>query len=431
VGLEVVLKIYLIAGEASGDNIGAKLMLALRLKHPDIEFYGVGGDKMQAVGMNLLFPAKELALMGFFEIVPHIPRLIKRINQTAEQICKLQPDAVITIDSPGFCFRVAKKVKDKMRALQDPRSSAPLAPSSGMTLQGGSSLAPSSGMTQKMRLIHYVAPTVWAYRPERAKKIAQIYDHLLVILPFEPEYFIKEGLATTFVGHPAIENLEILPKKIFRDKHNVPKDDLLICLAPGSRVQEIKKLLPIFLQAIRLVSERSQDPRSSAPLAPSSGMTSRSGVTVAIPTHDHLKELINSYNNEGLSIILVGEEDKQNLFSSADIALTKSGTITTELAFYKMPMVVAHKVNGFSYWLLKKMIKVKYATIINILAGKELIPELLQERCNSELIAKKMLDVINSEVLQKEVQINLAKLQVNGELPSNIAAKKILELISN
>ncbi len=371
-----MLKIYLIAGEASGDNIGAKLMLALRLQHPDIEFYGVGGDKMQAVGMNLLFPAKELALMGFFEIVPHIPRLIRRINQTAEQICKLQPDAVITIDSPDFCFRVVKKVKDKIVG----------------------------------KLIHYVAPTVWAYRPERAKKIAQIYDHLLVILPFEPEYFIKEGLESTFVGHPAIENLEILPKKIFRDKYNVPKGNLLLCLAPGSRVQEIKKLLPIFLQAVRLIDKK---------------------VTIVIPTHEHLKELVNSYNNEGLSIILVGEEDKQSLFSSADIALTKSGTITTELAFYKMPMVVAHKVNAFSYWLLKKMIKVKYATIINILAGKELIPELLQERCNSELIAKEMLDVINSELLQKEVQINLAKLQVNGELPSDIAAKKILDLISN
>ena len=170
-----MLKIYLIAGEASGDNIASKLMDALKKQYPDIEFYGVGGSKMQSKGINLLFPSQDLALMGFFEIRPHILKLFKRIKQTIEDICLLQPDALITIDSPGFCFRVAKAVKAKFKG----------------------------------KLIHYVAPTVWAYGLKRAKKIAKIYDYLLVILPFEPEYFIKEGLATTFVGHPAIEDLKI------------------------------------------------------------------------------------------------------------------------------------------------------------------------------------------------------------------------------
>ncbi len=307
-----MLKIYLIAGEASGDNIGSKLMEALKKQHPEIEFYGIGGDKMQACGMNLLFPSQDLALMGFFEIIPHIPKLLGKIKQAIEDICSLQPDAVITIDSPGFCFRVAKAVKARIKG----------------------------------KLIHYVAPTVWAYRPERAKKIAKIYDYLLVILPFEPEYFIKEGLATSFVGHPAIEDLQIFPKEAFHQQFNLDNNSLLLCLAPGSRKQEVQTLLPIFLDAAsklaKLIDKK---------------------IIIAIPAQEQLKSVITSYPSE-LPIILVDEKDKQKLFSSADLALTKSGTITTELAFYKMPMVVAHKVNRFSYWLLKKMIKVSYSRVI-------------------------------------------------------------------
>ena len=370
-----MLKIYLIAGEASGDNIAAKLMVALKSQNPDIEFYGIGGPKMQALGLNSLFPMQDLALMGFLEIIPHIPKLFSRIKQTIADICQLQPDALITIDSPGFCFRIAKAVKNKIVG----------------------------------KLIHYVAPTVWVYKPERAKKIAQIYDHLLVILPFEPEYFIKEGLATSFVGHPAIEDLRILPKTLFREKFNIPKENLLLCLAPGSRKQEIKTLLPIFLDAVNKLAN--------------------SNVTIAIPVQAHLKSLIQSYNDR---IILVDEMDKESLFSAADLALTKSGTITTELAFYQLPMIVAHRVNALSYWLLKKMIKVDYVTIINLLAQQEIIPELLQDRCNAELIAEYLEQAMNPHNQAKwrqAIKTNLAKLRFNEEIPSQLAAKKILTLI--
>ena len=369
------MKIYLIAGEASGDNIGSKLMRQLKLQHADIEFYGIGGEKMQAEGMNLLFPSSDLAVMGFFEILPHIFKFISKIKQTIKQIIQLQPDVVITIDSPGFSFRVAKAIKNKI-----------------------------SG-----KLIHYVAPTVWAYRPERAKKIAQIYDHLLVILPFEPEYFLKEGLPTSFVGHPAIEDLTILPKENFRNKFNIAKEDLLLCLTPGSRSQEIKTLLPIFLASVDILRNKLQQ-----------------NIIIAIPTA--LKDLVASYADE--NVIIIDEADKQSLFSSADLALTKSGTITTELAFYQIPMVIAHKVNRFSAWLLKKIIQVKFVTIVNLLANKELIPELLQERCNPEAIAEQLLLTFSAkEKWQQELTDNLAKLKVNEQLPSELAAKKILELI--
>ncbi len=376
-----MLKIYLIAGEASGDNIASKLMDALKKQYPDIEFYGVGGSKMQSKGINLLFPSQDLALMGFFEILPHIPKLFKRIKQTIEDICLLQPDALITIDSPGFCFRVAKAVKAKFKG----------------------------------KLIHYVAPTVWAYGLKRTKKIAKIYDYLLVILPFEPEYFIKEGLATTFVGHPAIEDLKIFPKEIFRKKFKLANDSLLLCLAPGSRKQEVQALLPVFLDAASRLSKLINQK-----------------IIIAIPAQEQLKQFIVSYSSE-LPIILVDEQDKQMLFSSADLALSKSGTITTELAFYKIPMVVAHKVNKFSYWLLKKMIKVAYVTIINLLAGKEIIPELLQDKCKAELIADELYRAItpgNKQEWTEEIENNLAKLQVDQEIPSDIAARMILRLLN-
>ena len=375
-----MLKIYLIAGETSGDNLGSKLMIALKKQYPNVEFYGIGGGKMQANGINLLFPTQDIALMGFAEILPHIFVLLRKIKQTIEHICKLQPDMVITIDSPGFSFRVAKAIKGKILG----------------------------------KLVHYVAPTVWAYRPERAKKIAQIYDHLLVILPFEPEYFLKEGLATSFIGHPAIEDLQIIPKEVFRSKYNIAEDNLLICLAPGSRVQEIKTLLPIFLSAIEILRKKINQP-----------------ITIALPTQEHLHTVINAYKNDS-PILLINEEDKQALFSSADLALTKSGTITTELAFYQLPMIIAHKVNWLSYWLLKRMIKVKYVTIINLLANKEVIPELLQDKCNAEMIAAELYRATiptDRQKLIEEIKSNLSKLQVNEEIPSQLAARKILSLI--
>lgn len=375
-----MLKIYLIAGEASGDNIGSKLMKALKSLDSQIEFFGIGGEKMQKEGMNLLFSANELAVMGFFEIIPHIFKFIKLLTLTEQNILEIKPDIVITIDSPGFSFRIAKKIRNKFSS----------------------------------KLVHYIAPTVWAYKPDRAKKIAQIYEHLLVILPFEPPYFEKEGLDTTFVGHPAIEDFSIDKAKRFRSKYNIIDQDLLICLAPGSRKQEINTLLPIFLEAIEIFKSKL-----------------KRKVFIAIPAKANLNKLIKSYLSVTSDVILVDEENKESLFSSSDIALTKSGTITTELAFYKIPMVVAHKVNPFSHWLLKKIIKVKYATIINIMADKELIPELLQEKCTPEMIANSLLDLTMPTSLktwQENIQIELDKLKPKGEIPSMLAAKTILSL---
>ena len=376
-----MLKIYLIAGEASGDNIGANLMRELKKKQGNVCFYGVGGKKMEAEGMTSLFPSRELSLMGFFEVLQYIPKVLYRVKQVISDIVSVNPDVVITIDSPGFCFRVAKSIKGKIKA----------------------------------KLIHYVAPTVWAYKPDRAKKIAKIFDHLLVILPFEPPYFIKEGLDTCFVGYPAIENLRVTPREKFRKKFGIKEEDLLLCLTPGSRSQEIKKLLPVFLEAFEDLKKKTDK-----------------NIILAILALDHLKVEIERGNKNKVPIILVDEKDKEELFSSADLALTKSGTITTELAFYKLPMVVAHKVNKLSYWLLKKMIKVKYVTIINILAEKGLITELLQDECEVKKISNKLFEYLSPEIREsaiREIQCNLHKLISSEGMPSELAAKKILSIL--
>ena len=376
-------KIYLITGEASGDNIAAKLMRELKKIDSKIEFYGIGGEKMQTIGMNLLFPASELSLMGFWEILPHIPKLWWKIRQTALDIKKIDPDLVITIDSPGFSFRVAKKLKNKIRA----------------------------------KLIHYVAPTVWAYKPSRAKKIAKIYDHLLTILPFEAEYFLKEGLQTSFVGFPALEDLPHSSKELFRLKHNIAKGELLLCIAPGSREQEVNLLLPIFINAAKLFIKHTQ-----------------LKVTIAIPCQINLRNLIIKLIPQDLSIILIDENDKLSLFASADLALTKSGTITTELAFYGVPMVVGYKVNILSYWLIKMMIKIPFVTIMNIIAGEEIIPEMLQDKCNAQALSAKLVNLNSIHTRKKQlndISDNLAKLQTKEKSPSKVAASKVFALISN
>lgn len=377
-----MVKIYLIAGEASGDNIGAKLMRAIRRINPDVEFYGIGGEKMVAEGIKLLFSTQELAVMGFLEVLPYIPKFLYLINKTVRDILKINPKIVVTIDSPGFCFRVADSVKAQFKG----------------------------------KLIHYVAPTVWAYKPERAAKIAKIYDQLLVILPFEPDYFIKEGLPTNFVGHPAIEDLE-QNKNNFRERHYIPENKLLLCLTPGSRKQEIKTLLPIFLEAIMLLRNKlKQD------------------IYIAIPCRENLRPIIEGYlKNYQLNVIIIDEANKQDLFSSCDLALSKSGTITTELAFYQMPIVVAHKVNPISFWFLKRMIKIKYASIINILADKELIPELLQDKCNPREIANALYKLTlkkNSSKCKKDIATELNKLRIKDKLASDLAAEEILSLIT-
>jgi lipid-A-disaccharide synthase len=376
-------KYFIIAGEASGDLLGAKLIHSLKKLNSQIEFKGIGGKHMASEGLNSLFSMHELSIMGFVEILPHIPNILSRIRQTVDYIQKWQPDVVITIDSPGFCLRVAKKLQNT-----------------------------------NIKLVHYVAPSVWAYKPKRAKVFASIYDHLLALLPFEPDYFTREGLASTFIGHPVVEeDFTSVEPATFRTKYNINHDQQIIAITPGSRKGEINRLLPIFLESIKIIKQQ---------------ISNIYPVIVATP---ELETIIRQMTSPADILIISDKEDKKACFKAAQMVIAKSGTNTLEIAMAGAPMITAYKVNPLSAILLKIMIKTPYVNIINILANHEIIPELLQENCTPEKIAESALNLINNQQLcTEQVKLNtlqLAKLGLGSKPnPSEKAAHKLIEIIS-
>lgn len=287
-------RIYLIAGEPSGDLLGARLMRGLKEKtNNNVEFFGIGGPNMEAEGMSSLFPMKELSIMGLAEIIPHIPKILKRIKQTISNVEALKPDCLVTIDAPGFTFRVAKKLKGK-----------------------------------GIPLCHYVAPSVWAWKPKRAKKVSQFLDHLMVLLPFEPPYFEKEGLATTFVGHSVIESaIEQADGNDFRDRHGIPHDVPMLCLLPGSRQSETSQLLPVFKEALSLIRQRVPNLR------------------IVLPTVSTVSKMVRETTADWKMPILVveGDTEKFGTFKAANVALAASGTVSLELALAKTPTVITYR----------------------------------------------------------------------------------------
>lgn len=379
------MKIYIIAGEASGDIYGAKLINSLKAKSDEkTEFFGIGGERMIKTGFSSLFEMSELSIMGFAEILPHIRKLKQRIRQTVENIKKINPDIVITIDSPGFCFRVAEQLQD-------------------------------SGI----KLVHYVAPTVWAYKPQRAQKVANLYDHLLVILPFEPPYFDEVGLDNTFIGHPIFEqdNSKQLSQKEFRDKYNISSKAKVICVMPGSRKTEINRMLPVFGKAIEIIKKTNPN------------------LHVIIPTIGAVAKIVKDAVGKWpvTSTIIDNPVEKQSAFKASDAALVKSGTGSLEVAIAGTPMVIAYKLHPISHWLISRMVKIKYANLINHINNQEIIPELLQYRCTPELIAAKLNEVLNDKTVRKEqIEKSHTALKQMGlgqsPAPSEKAADKILEI---
>jgi lipid-A-disaccharide synthase len=367
--------LYLIAGEASGDALGAGLMHALRGKRAEVQFAGIGGEAMEVEGLQSLFPYRELSLMGFLEIIPHIPALFRRLRQSVEDIAQKQPDVIVTIDSPGFNFRLAGMLKKDKR-------------------------------TRHIKRLHYVAPSVWAYKPERAKKTAQLFDGLLTLLPFEPSYFKKEGLQTFFVGHPVLWDTWQGNAGAFRMRHAIGNDVPVILLLPGSRAGEIRHHLALFLEAAGALNN----------------------ITPVVLASPQVKEQICDAVPPDTVIADIAE--KRDAFAAATFALSKSGTITLELVAAGVPMVVAHRGNPLSAWLIRRMILIKYASLVNIAAEKEIVPELLQERCNLSYITAALKALESSAAVQhqkEECKTALRKLRGNNvESPHSVAAQVVL-----
>jgi lipid-A-disaccharide synthase len=378
------MKIYLIAGEPSGDFIGSKLIGALRARNSAAQFEGVGGELMKQEGLSSLFPVEQISLMGFWEIIPHIPRLKKLINKAAKDVILKNPEALITIDSPGFTYRVAKEVKK---------------------------LAPH------IKLIHVVAPSVWAYKPGRAQKYADLYDHMLTLLPFEPKYFTEIGLDARFIGHPVLEQSFYKDKVALRKEMKISNDVKIIAITPGSRKGEISRHMPVISMALeRLAAIHNIH-------------------VIFVQRLEGNIENISSYLSAA-KFSYTFSADHLKAFAACDCALAKSGTNILEIAASGTPMIVGYKLHPLSFWLLKMMIKVKYAGLINIIAGQEIIPEYIQSDFNVSNIVRGLSRLLSDkEKAAAQAEKSTAILHLLGlgkeEKPSSRAAGMILEMVKS
>ena len=377
----------MIAGEPSGDALGARLMRALKAKTDNnVEFFGLGGDTMEKEGMTSLFDISELAIMGLCEVIPSIPKVLKRIKQTVADIVKIHPDIVITIDSWSFGSRVQKK----LRALK-------------------------LGIPQ----VHYVAPQVWAWKKKRARTMYKYVDHLLTLLPQEPKYFTPYGLDTTFVGHPVIESPVVNGDETkFRQKYQIAADNKIICLLPGSRHNEVARLLPTFLEAATMLKQQHPELFFVIPTVK----------TVAA----RVKEMIKA---SSLPILVVeSEEDRHNAMSAATAAIAASGTVALELAIANVPHIIGYKVAPLTAVLAKKFLHIQFVNLSNILIGREIVPELLQDNCQPATIVHYINRFLEKDNLYRYQQEGFKKVQtvlgLGEQKPSERAADVILELIN-
>jgi lipid-A-disaccharide synthase len=375
--------VYIVAGEASGDVLGARLMRAMRAQRGGLTFAGIGGARMAEEGLETLFPMHELALMGLAEILPKLRSLKRRMDETVADIAARRPEVVLTIDSPGFTLRLLRRIE-------------PLS----------------------LKRVHYVAPQVWAWRESRVKKYPGLWDRLLCLLPFEPAFFAGHGLAAEFVGHPVLESgADTGNAERFRAVHGIAPEAMPIILMPGSRVTEITRLMPIFAEALRLLEARFPNLVPVMPVAASVAPR----VTAAVAAWAHKP------------ILVTDVDGKHDAFAAAWVALTKSGTSTLELALAGVPMVVTYRVNPITAAIVRRVVKVSYAAMVNLLAGREVVPELIQEQCTAERLAAEVALLIQNDAAADAQRTAfasvMASLRPPHGLPSEAAATAVLALL--
>ncbi|GFE66830.1 lipid-A-disaccharide synthase [Litoreibacter roseus] len=384
------MKLYLIAGEPSGDSLGAALMAGLKQLRPDVTFIGIGGPLMQAEGLTSLFPMDELSVMGLAEVLPRLRHLFRRRNQAVADILKQIPDALITIDSPDFCLRVARKVK----AASD------------------------------IPTVHYVAPTVWAWRPKRAAKMAGVIDHVLALFPFEPPYMQAAGMTCDFVGHPIVAEpvADATDATAFRATHSIGEAPLVMIL-PGSRVGEVGRLSERFGAAWQIVLGRHPDARVVVPAAG--------------PVFDIVREQTARWPGDVLVLDPNAAEAKvakRAAFKAADVALAASGTVSLELAASGTPMVIAYDMNWLSRRMIKRMLLIDTVTLVNLVSETRTIPEFLGDRCRPDLIGGTIADLLQDEAARaaqlQACAVTMERLGRGGDAPGLRAARSVLDVIS-
>jgi lipid-A-disaccharide synthase len=379
--------IYIVAGEASGDVLGARLVAALRAREPGLGFAGIGGELLAAQGMSSLFPMRELALMGLLEVLPNIRNVARRLNETTADIAARRPAAIVTIDSPGFTMRLAERVQ-------------PLG----------------------IPVIHYVAPQIWAWRPGRVRKMRERVARVLCLLPFEPVIFENAGIPATFVGHPVLESgADAGDAARFRAAHGLAPEARPLLVMPGSRRMEVQRLLPLFGATLALLAQRVPGLRPVVAVSPLVADAVRGGVA-GWPGEPILVE------------DLAGKHDAFAAVAAAGSAgLIKSGTSSLEMAVAGVPHVIAYRINPVTAWIVERLARVPFASLVNLLSEREVAPEFLQRFATPEAIAAALEHLLSDPAAAAEQRAGLravlGKLHLEGLAPSEAAAEAVLSAI--
>ena len=371
------LRLFLIAGEPSGDRLGAALMQGLRELQPDVEFAGIGGPLMQAQGLQSLFAMDELSIMGIAEVLPKYRHLKRRIREAAVAALAVDPAAVITIDSPEFCLRVAALLK----------ASRP-----------------------DLRTIHYVAPSVWAWRPKRAGKMARVIDHVLALLPFEPPLMRAAGMSCDFVGHPVVSE----PLASTDERAMMSGIGPLMLALPGSRRAEVRRLAPVISDVLARI-------KAVHPL-----------VRVALPTLGSIEPLVRdlSANWPVVPQIITDPAVKRAAFAAADVALAASGTVSLELAANACPMVIAYDMHPLTLWLMRRAALVDTVTLVNLVSETRVVPEFIGASCRADLISPALLALLeNPHNQDAAMRLTMERLGQGGDPPGLRAARSVLSVL--
>jgi len=368
------MKVFLIAGEASGDKLGAAMMAGLKFLRRDMVFDGVGGPLMQAEGLVSRFPMDELSVMGLAEILPKYRALKARVREMADAVIQTRPDVLITIDSPDFCLRVARLVK----------------------------------ASSDIRTVHYVAPTVWAWRPKRAEKMAHHINHVLALFPFEPPLMRAAGMACDFVGHPVVADPVATQKQA-----DALGAGTVVLILPGSRKGEVSRLTDRFGEAAAMIAAQVPDVRF---VIPTTGNV-----------HDLVKQRVADWKVP-VTVLPAGSPDKAAWFRRADVALAASGTVSLELAANATPMVIAYDMAWLSRIIISRMLMVDTVTLVNLVSDTRVVPEFIGRNCKAGPIADAVLGVLaDPQAQQTAMALTMERLGLGGDAPGLRAARAVLD----
>ena len=368
-------KIFVLTGEPSGDKLASKVIAQLKRSRSDIEYLSVGGEYLKALGIKSLYDLSEVTYLGFTKVLFNIFKIKKKISETVDKIIEFNPEIIFSVDSPDFTLRISKNVKK---------------------------------IKPNIKIIHFVSPKVYVWRKGRVKKLKSFLDHILLLFPFEKKYYDEENIKSTFTGHPLLESDA---KDKIDINQFIKKEKKIFSIYPGSRLTEVNILLPILFNFIKLMNERHKD------------------ILFIFHCTSEYSQLIKSLLlKEELKYCEVISDDKikSEILKKSIFAVAKSGTVSLEICNFKIPSIIIYKMNSLNFFIVKSLVKVKFANIINIAANKEIIPELLQSKCNSKNIFNTVnallndKNSLNEQVMKTQEIIDKFRTNKSSEIASSV-----------